>query len=289
MLVWIQAARIKTLSASFCPVLIGVALAGNEGNIDFTVFICTLLAALLIQIGTNLANDFYDFKHGVDNENRLGPERVTQKGLLKPLQVKKGMIVAFSISLFFGLYLAYLGGWPIVLIGSISIISGIFYTGGSKPYGYIGLGDIFVFIFFGLIAVPGTYYLQTNIVSLPSILCGVACGALSTALIVVNNLRDIENDKKSGKITLAVRIGEKGACWEYAFMNIIAYLVIFFLIFFFDFGLGLYLLFFLLPLSYHLSKKIFSNRGADLNQFIGLTARHSVLYSILLSLVFILQ
>ena len=289
MLVWLQAARVKTLSASFCPVIIGVALAANKGPIDIGVFICTLIAALMIQVGTNLANDYYDYKNGVDNENRLGPDRVTQKGLLKPVEVKNGMICSFIIALVLGVYLSFIGGWPIVLVGILSIISGVLYTGGSKPYGYMGLGDVFVFIFFGLIAVPGTYYLQTNLVSIPSILCGFACGALSTALIVVNNLRDIENDRQSGKITLAVKLGPMVACWEYVLMNAVAYIVIFMLILFFDFGMGPYLVLFLLPLAYNLSRKIFSKRGSDLNQFIGLTARHSILYSVLLSLALILQ
>ena len=289
MLVWLQAARVKTLSASFCPVIIGVALAANQGPIDIGVFVCTLIAALMIQVGTNLANDYYDYKNGVDNENRLGPDRVTQKGLLKPVEVKNGMICSFIIALVLGVYLSFIGGWPIVLVGILSIKSGVLYTGGSKPYGYMGLGDVFVFIFFGLIAVPGTYYLQTNLVSIPSILCGFACGALSTALIVVNNLRDIENDRQSGKITLAVKLGPMVACWEYVLMNAVAYIVIFMLILFFDFGMGPYLVLFLLPLAYNLSRKIFSKRGSDLNQFIGLTARHSILYSVLLSLALILQ
>ena len=198
MLVWIQAARIKTLYASLSPVMVGVALAANQGSINVLVFICTLIAAVFIQVGTNLANDYYDYKNGVDNKNRLGPDRVTQKGLLQPNQVKNGMIFSFIIALIFGFYLSFVGGWPIVLIGIVSILSGVLYTGGSKPYGYIGLGDIFVFIFFGVIAVPGTYYLQTNLISIPSILCGLSCGALSTSLIVVNNLRDMDNTRMIG-------------------------------------------------------------------------------------------
>ncbi len=289
MLVWIQAARIKTLYASLSPVMVGVALAANQGSINVLVFICTLIAAVFIQVGTNLANDYYDYKNGVDNKNRLGPDRVTQKGLLQPNQVKNGMIFSFIIALIFGFYLSFVGGWPIVLIGIVSILSGVLYTGGSKPYGYIGLGDIFVFIFFGVIAVPGTYYLQTNLISIPSILCGLSCGALSTSLIVVNNLRDMDNDRESGKMTLAVKLGSRFACWEYAIMNAIAYIIILVLILIFDFGMGLYLVLLLMPLSYNLSRTIFSKRGSDLNQYIGLTARHSILHFTLLSLMLIIQ
>lgn len=182
-----------------------------------------LLGALLIQVGTNFANDVFDFKKGADTTERLGPLRVTQAGLLSPRQVMIGMWLTFGAAALIGLYLAVVGGWPIVVIGILSIASGIAYTGGPFPLGYNGLGDLFVFVFFGLVAVCGTYYVQALTVSAASVWAAVPVGLLATAILVVNNLRDIATDRAAGKKTLAVRLGRRGAQVEYLLLLTLSY------------------------------------------------------------------
>ena len=212
---WILASRLKTLPAAISPVLVGVSLAIHDGEFKPVIAFMTFLAAVLIQIGANFANDVYDFLKGSDREDRLGPTRATQSGLISPENMKKGMCLVFAMAICVGFYLASIGGWPIVWIGLASIASAIAYTGGPYPLGYHGWGDIFVFIFFGIIAVPGTYYLQSGIVSYDSILLGIPLGALSTAILIVNNLRDADTDIKSDKRTLAVRLGKPFVKIEY--------------------------------------------------------------------------
>ena len=162
---WILAARLKTLPAAASPVILGTALSYHEGIFHPFILLMTLLAATLIQIGANFANDVYDYQKGTDRDDRLGPKRATQSGLITPEKMKSAMWLIFSLAICVGFYLAFIGGWPIVLIGLSSIAAGIAYTGGPYPLGYHGWGDMFVFIFFGLIAVPGTYYLQTGTVT----------------------------------------------------------------------------------------------------------------------------
>ena len=187
--------------------------------------LAALLGALLIQVGTNFANDVFDYKKGADTTERLGPLRVTQAGLLPPHQVMGGMWLAFGLAALIGLYLIAVGGWPIVVIGILSILSGIAYTGGPFPLGYNGLGDVFVFIFFGLAAVCGTYYVQALTISAAALWAAVPVGLLATAILVVNNLRDIETDRAAGKKTLAVRLGVRGAQIEYILLLAISYAV----------------------------------------------------------------
>ena len=205
--IWIEAARPKTLWASIAPVFMGVAMAFSDGGWDLLTAVLTLICSIMIQIGTNFANDYFDFKKGADTKDRIGPIRATESGRVKPQLMRDAYILAFSFSVLFGLYLIYRGGWPILIIGSFSILLGIIYTGGPFPLGYKGLGDIFVLIFFGPVAVGGTYYLQTLEINLSVILAGLSPGLISTALLSVNNLRDIHTDKKAGKKTLAVRFG----------------------------------------------------------------------------------
>ena len=200
------AIRIKTLSASICPVLIGSSLALKYDSFNFNIFFFTISAALLIQIGTNFFNDVYDFLKGADNKDRLGPQRAVQSNLIAPKTMIVYGAISFLIAIFCGLPLVIAGGWPILIIGLLSIVSGYLYTAGPYPLGYNGWGDIFVFIFFGPVAVCGTYYLQSfNISSIP-ILYGICLGALSTCLLCVNNIRDVKNDKLAGKRTIAVRV-----------------------------------------------------------------------------------
>src|SRR5579875_960856 len=201
---WYLAARPHTLPAAVVPVLVGTALAIADRHFNLPVALATLLASLLIQIGTNFANDYYDFHKGADTEERLGPMRVTASGVFTPAQVAKATAITFALALVVGLYLVWAGGVPILLIGLFSILSGIAYTGGPYPLGYNGLGDVFVFVFFGLVAVMGTYFLQAGTVTLGAFMAAVPVGLLCTNILIVNNLPDIDTDRAAGKRTLAV-------------------------------------------------------------------------------------
>ncbi len=223
--IWLLASRPKTLPAAAAPVIVGTAVAFSESVFSLWPALAALLGALLIQIGTNFANDVFDFKKGADTTERLGPIRVTQAGLLSPGQVMTGMWLTFGLATLVGAYLVLVGGWPIVIIGILSILSGIAYTGGPFPLGYNGLGDIFVFIFFGLVAVCGTYYVQALTVGPAAFWTSIPIGLLGTAILVVNNLRDIDTDRVAGKKTLAVRLGERGAQSEYLLLVGLSYLI----------------------------------------------------------------
>ncbi len=220
-----MAIRPRTLPAAAAPVLIGTAMAFREVSLSLNIFILTLAAALLIQIGTNLANDYFDHIKGADDSDRKGPTRVMQSGLLTKKEISISIIVVFSLALICGGFLIFIGGIPILIIGVLAILFGILYTAGPLPLGYIGLGDIFVLVFFGPVAVGGTFYLQTLEISLPVIISGLAPGFLSVAILISNNLRDIETDKKSGKKTLIVRFGYRFGIIEYFFCIIVAFLV----------------------------------------------------------------
>lgn len=223
--IWLASFRPKTLTASIAPVLIGAALAFKDGQIDPLVLALTFAAALLIQIGTNLANDYYDFLKGADTKHRLGPTRATQAGLVTPKQMKFAFLFTFALAASCGLYLVYKGGVPILTIGMVSIICGILYTAGPFPLAYYGLGDIFVLIFFGPVAVGGTYYLQTHAINSNVIIAGLAPGLISVAILTVNNLRDISTDKSANKKTMAVRLGPNFAITEYITSIIAACLI----------------------------------------------------------------
>ena len=223
--VWIQAARPKTLWAAVAPVLVGTALAWRDGAFHPLAAAAALLGALALQVAANFANDLYDFERGADTEERTGPLRVTQAGLVSPSAMRRALIAALACAFLIGVYLVVRGGWPIVAIGLSSILATIFYTGGPRPYGYMGLGEIFVFLFFGVIAVTGTYYVQSLTVTPTAIILSLSMGFLSVAILVVNNLRDIDTDRQSGKKTLAVRLGQKGARLELATMFVCAALV----------------------------------------------------------------
>ena len=220
---WLLAARPKTLPAAAVPVLVGTAIAAQSARLDPLVFVATLAAALLIQIGTNFANDYSDFVSGADNAGRIGPVRASQGGLIPPGAVRVATYAAFSAALLVGLYLAWVGGWPIVAIGSVSIVCGFLYTGGPWPFGYHGLGDLFVFVFFGVVAVTGTTYLQAASWPPLAFLASIPIGLLSTNILVVNNLRDLATDRAAGKRTLAVRIGDRATRWQYALQMLLAY------------------------------------------------------------------
>lgn len=223
--VWLMAARPKTLPASIAPVVLGSAIAWYDGVFQLGPALAALAGGVLLQVGANLANDVFDFHKGADTKERLGPVRVTQAGLLRPQQVMAGMWVVFGLAALCGLYLAWVAGWPILAIGATAIVAAIAYTAGPFPLAYRGLGEVFVVLFFGLAAVCGTYYAQAGAVSPLAWWAAVAIGALITNLIVVNNLRDIETDRKAGKLTLAVRLGPQGARVEYLVLMVIAYAI----------------------------------------------------------------
>jgi len=214
--VWLLAARPATLPAGAAPVLAGCAIAFAHGALVPTRALAALAAALLVQIGTNLANDYFDFKKGADTEARVGPARASQRGWLPPAAVARGAALALAGAGFAGLYLAYVGGWPVLAIAVISLVCAVAYTGGPYPLAYVGLGDVFVLVFFGPVAVAGTVYVNTLTWQADGVVAGLALGLLATAILVVNNLRDRHTDAIVGKRTLAVRLGERFSRWQYA-------------------------------------------------------------------------
>ncbi|MBW1740871.1 MAG: 1,4-dihydroxy-2-naphthoate polyprenyltransferase [Deltaproteobacteria bacterium] len=220
--IWILAARPKTLWAAVSPVMIGTAMAYESGAAAWLPALAALFGSVMIQIGTNFANDYFDYKKGADAHNRLGPMRVTQAGLVRPGTMKLATAIAFSLACVAGIYLVWRAGWPIVVIGVLSVLSGILYTAGPYPLGYHGLGDIFVLIFFGPVAVGGTYYVQSLNIEAVVLLAGLAPGLFSVAILTVNNLRDIDGDQAIGKKTLAVRFGRTFARIEYLLSILVA-------------------------------------------------------------------
>jgi 1,4-dihydroxy-2-naphthoate octaprenyltransferase len=285
---WLLAARPKTLPAAAAPVLVGTAAAVNEGVFRLGPALAALLGALLIQIGTNLANDVFDYKKGADAAGRLGPLRVTQAGLLTPAQVMVGTWVTFGLVALIGVYLIWAGGWPILIVGLLSIASGVAYTGGPFPLGYHGLGDLFVFLFFGIAAVCGTYYVQAGSVSTLALGAAVPMGALATAILVVNNLRDIATDRAVGKRTLAVRLGMRGARVEYALLLGVAYLsplVTWLAGGVTPWGLAAWLS---LPLAAQPLRLVMRKEGRVLNQALAGTARLELVFGLAFSLGLIL-
>jgi 1,4-dihydroxy-2-naphthoate octaprenyltransferase len=220
---WLVAARPRTLPAAVAPVLVGTALAGSEDVFKPLRFAAALVGSIFIQIGTNLANDYSDARRGADTEDRLGPVRVTAGGLMPPRRVLVGTWVAFGIAVLAGTYLALVAGWELFVVGVLSIAAGVLYTGGPRPYGYEGLGEVFVFVFFGLVAVGGSYFVQVEDLRWEAVALGVPVGLLAAAILVVNNVRDIETDRRAGKRTLAVRLGRERSVWLFGAMLVAAF------------------------------------------------------------------
>lgn len=229
-MIWLSSIRPRTLPAAAAPVIIGLALAFYDAKINILIASLTLISALLIQIGTNLSNDYFDFIKGADTEKRVGPVRSTQTGLVKKNEMLFAFILTFVLAMISGIFLVIRGGYPVVIIGVFAIIFGILYTAGPAPLGYIGLGDIFVFIFFGLISVAGTFYLQTLRINSIVLIASTAPGLLSTAILTANNIRDIKTDRQSGKRTLIARLGYNFGIFEYMFCVITAHLIPFILV-----------------------------------------------------------
>ena len=221
--VWLMAVRPKTLTAAAVPVAVGTAAAARAGHFEPLAALAALGGALLIQVGTNLTNDFYDFVKGADHGGRLGPTRVTQSGLIAPKVVLAAALACFALAALCGAHLIRVGGWPILVVGLCAVACGYLYTGGPFPLAYHGLGDPFVFVFFGPVAVIGTYWVQARAIGLVPVLASVPVGLLSSALLVVNNLRDIATDEKAGKRTLAVKLGERFTRAQYAALVAVAF------------------------------------------------------------------
>ncbi|HWT92064.1 MAG TPA: 1,4-dihydroxy-2-naphthoate polyprenyltransferase [Solirubrobacteraceae bacterium] len=224
--IWLMAARPRTLPAAVAPVLVGTALAIHDDHFEILTLIATLLGALLIQVGTNLSNDYSDARRGADTEDRLGPVRVTAGGLVPPKQVLIAVYVTFGLAVLVGLYLVVVAGPWLLAVGAASILAGVLYTGGPRPYGYEGLGEVFVFTFFGLVAVAGSYYVQAEELPWEAFAFAVPVGLLASAVLVVNNVRDMETDRRAGKRTSAVRLGREKTRGMFALMVYGSYLVV---------------------------------------------------------------
>ena len=280
--IWLLAIRPKTLPAATASAIVGSAAAFHEGVFAWGPALACLLVALLLQIGANLANDVFDYYRGADTHARLGPMRVTQAGLLKPGQVLLGMWTVFGLAALLGLYLFLEAGWPVLLIGVSCIAAAIAYTGGPFPFGYYGLGDLVVFIFFGLVAVCGTYFVQAGWVSPLALWSSLPMGFLITAILVVNNLRDIVTDRQAGKKTLAVRLGEQGTRWEYLLCLAAAYLTPL-VMGAFGFPFWTLLAWLSLPLAVSQTRQVWTQSGRPLNLTLAGTGRLTLVYALLFS------
>ena len=226
MRMWLMAARLRTLPAAVAPVLVGTSIAVTRDVFRPGAFIAALLGAILIQVGTNLSNDYSDARRGADTEERLGPMRVTAGGLVPPKTVLLWTYLTFGAAALCGVYLVVVAGWELLVLGVLSILAGVLYTGGPRPYGYEGLGEVFVFLFFGIVAVAGSAFAQLESWPWESFALAVPVGLLVTAILVVNNIRDMDTDRRAGKRTLAVRLGRERARFEYAALMAVGFLVL---------------------------------------------------------------
>ena len=282
------AARPRTLTASLSPVLLGSAIAWGDGVFALIPSVAALVGALWIQVGTNIANDLYDHLRGTDSSARLGPLRAGQSGLLTVDQLRRAMGVSFLLAALCGVYLIARAGWPIAIAGALAIASGIAYTAGPRPLGYVGMGDLFVFIFFGPVAVCGTYYVQARGLSLAAILASVPAGFLTTAILVVNDVRDIESDTRAGKRTLPIRFGRNFGLAEFAALIVLSYCWLF-LMGYLAHSWWLLLPWAGFPWALSLIRCFFRTEpGPRLNLFLARTAQHLLLYSVLLGLAYLL-
>lgn len=281
---WFLASRPKTLPAAVVPVAVGTACAYSLDSAAWDAAAAALIGALFIQIGTNLANDVYDHEKGADTGDRLGPTRAVQAGLLSPRQVRVGMAVTFLLASVAGLYLATVAGWQIFAVGVLSILAGIAYTGGPFPLAYNGLGDVFVMVFFGFVAVCGTAWVQMGTVPALALVASLPVGALATAMLVVNNLRDVDTDRLAGKRTLVVRFGRSQALLQYPLMLLLAYGAAIAMAFVPGTGWGALLPLLTLPLAFRLHTELRSRSGTDLNDTLAGTAKLLLLFGFSLTL-----
>jgi 1,4-dihydroxy-2-naphthoate octaprenyltransferase len=280
---WLLASRPKTLPAGVIPVMVGSALAISVKEFFLPYSIVALLCSLLIQIGTNFTNDLYDFLKGADRKNRKGPKRVLASGLISVNEMKAGIILVYVLAFLLGLYLVYSSGLIILWIGIISIFAGIIYTAGPFPLAYNGLGDPFVFVFFGIVGTMGTYYLHTQEFTIQSLLVSLPVGALTTNILIINNYRDIEEDKAAGKNTLAVLLGRTFSRWEFILLLALCYSVSLILFIGYHFKLWIFLPYLTLPFTFYLVRMLFIYQDEELNKTLELTAKFAGIYGLLLS------
>ena len=285
---WLIASRPKTLLASIVPVMVGSALAINENKFVIVYSVIAVLCSILIQIGTNFVNDLYDFLKGADNEKRKGPLRVLANGFISVNEMKVGSVLVFLTSFLMGLYLVYVGGIVVFIIGILSIIAGIAYTAGPYPLAYNGLGDMFVFAFFGLVGTMGTYYVQTHEFTSLSFLVSIPVGALITNILVVNNYRDIEEDRSANKNTLAVIFGKTFTRSQYILLLIASFIIPIVLFINYHFSYWIFLPCLTLPFGINLIKMLFTLEGTELNKALELSAKFSALFGTLFSIGLIL-
>ena len=278
---WLSAVRPATLAAGAVPVVVGTALAHADGRAALWPALAALVVALLLQIGSNLVNDVGDAARGVDGADRLGPPRAAAMGWLSPAQLRAGAAAAFAGAALAGGWLASIAGWPLLVVGAAGIAAAIGYTAGERPLGYRGLGDVLVFLFFGLVAVSGTYFVQTGTVTWPVAAAAAAIGALATAILVVNNLRDRIGDARAGKLTLAVRLGARGARLQYTALIAAAFLCVAAVALTGRPAWGLPWL--ALPLAVGLSRAVWRTDGAALTPLLGATARFELVFGVLLT------
>ncbi len=281
---WVTASRPKTLPAAVTPVIVGSAIAGFEHKFVFMPALFALVISLLIQIGTNFVNDLYDFLKGTDKPDRVGPQRLLTSGLISPDEMKRAIYLTFGSAFFLGLYLVCLGGWIVLLIGVLSIAAGINYTAGPFPFAYNGLGDIFVFIFFGIVATVGTYFVQALSFSPLALWASIPVGLLITNILVVNNYRDVDEDKLANKKTLAVRFGKAFARSQYLVSIVISYAVLFFIYFNYQTSLWIFLPLLSIPLAAKLIRMIYTLTGSSLNKTLALTGIFSTIYGLLFAI-----
>jgi 1,4-dihydroxy-2-naphthoate octaprenyltransferase len=278
---WLLASRPKTLSAAAVPVMVGTACAAASGPVRWGPAVAALFGALLLQIGANFANDVFDYEKGADTAERLGPTRAVQAGLLSARSMRLGMVLVFGLALVLGLYLTSVAGYVILVIGCASILSAIAYTGGPYPLGYHGLGDVFVFLFFGLVAVCGTAFVELGRVPGLAVLCALPVGALATAILVVNNLRDRQTDQVAGKRTLAVRFGRGFALTQYRALIAVSYLVPVALSLSRSVGPEVLLPVISLPLALKTERAVSSEEGRALNPLLAATAKLLLIFGVL--------
>lgn len=280
---WILITKPRTLTAAIVPVLLGTSLAFADGRIDWLGAAIALICSLLIQIATNIINDLYDFRKGADNDKRLGAKKALTAGLLTERHLVIATVAVMLTAFFLGLILVWRAGWVILAIGLLSLFFAWAYTGGKYSLAYIGLGDVFVFLFFGLAAVCGTYYLHHQVFSLSSVVLATGAGAIAVNILGVNNLRDIPTDSEVGKKTLAVRFGEGFARQLYFWLMVVSYLVPFVLVLM-GYGYGVFLAFLSIPLALRQWRLVAHERGKALNPALGGTAQLLFLYGVLISL-----
>jgi len=280
---WILAARPKTLLASIVPVMVGSAAAANVGSFKLDAALIALICSVLIQVSTNFINDLYDHLAGSDTDDRLGPQRALASGLISISEMRFAIRFIFALTFLLGLYLVYIAGYSILIVGILSLLAGYAYTAGPYPLAYNGLGDLFVIIFFGFVGTVGTYFVQTLSLSTISLFASIPVGALITNILVVNNYRDHDEDKKSNKNTLVVIFGKTFGKIEFIFLLTISYLSIFY-IYFLSYSYFVFLPLLTLPLAIKITKDLFSLQGEILNNVLASAAKLSFIFGLLQSL-----